>query len=114
MPDSLGVGWCDRCGEEHEWSRDEHPACIPPRHVLRFGEFHISREYRDWLLARAPDYTTAEVVGAYLGHGVFPSQDAWQCEQNGYDSDSSSEDSSEESLEPAVDLVVGAPAVIPR
>merc|ERR1719399_119905 len=43
---SESIGYCDRCDRKHDWAYDEHFDCIPPPHVLQFGDYRISRAYR--------------------------------------------------------------------
>merc|ERR1712232_1435589 len=81
LPDSISVGYCDTCKCKHDWARDEYMSCVPPAHVLQFGHYTISREYRDALLETYPHYDTEEVVGSFLGYGVFPSQNDWEAKQ---------------------------------
>jgi hypothetical protein len=51
--------------------------CVPPPDVLQFGGYEIPKDYRDALFEAHPHYTAEEVVGSYLGHGIFPSYDDW-------------------------------------
>jgi len=95
LPESVSVGFCHRCNRKHDWSQDEYMDCVPPLHVLQFGDYMISRAYREALFNEYPHYNTEEVVGSYLGYGIFPSQGQWemgdkdQWEASDEDSDSS-------------------------
>ena len=76
-------GYCAGCNKEHDWAQDEYFGCVPPRNVLRFGEYVIPRAYRDALYKFAPHYNTEEVMGSYLGHNPrFPSCSDWEEEQD--------------------------------
>lgn len=73
---------CQTCGKkEHDYEHELEKFwdCVPPKDILKFGEYEINKEYRDELYEKYPFYTTEEVVGSYLGHNpYFPSQeDYW-------------------------------------
>ena len=54
-------------------------SCIPPRHVLQFGEYTISMRYREALWKEYSFYTTEDVVGTFLGHTPnFPFESEWE------------------------------------
>ena len=87
---------CETCGKKaHDFVREEPMDCVPPRHILRFGNYVINKEYREALYVEFPFYTTEEVVGSYLGYNPhFPSEEKWleKQEMGEDDSDYDSED----------------------
>lgn len=76
---------CPTCGKAaHNFSKVEALNCVPPRSVLKFGEYRIKRSYRDALYAAHPYYNAEEVVGSFLGYNpYFPSEDDWFLEKKG-------------------------------
>ena len=74
---------CPTCGEPaHNFSKEEILDCIPPKSVMKFGEYRIRKTYRNALYLAHPNYTTREVVGSFLGHNpIFPSQEDWLLEK---------------------------------
>lgn len=76
---------CPTCGKDaHDFENEEIMDCVPPKHILRFGQYEIDKDYRDALYKHCPIYTAEEVVGSYLGYNPhFPSQDYWLAEKNG-------------------------------
>ena len=70
---------CLSCGKPaHDFEKEEAMNCVPPKSVLKFGNYEINRYYRNALYKEYPMYTSEEVVGSYLGHNPnFPSQMAW-------------------------------------
>ena len=70
---------CETCGKPaHNFEKEEIMECVPPRNVLKFGEYLIDKSYREALFQENSMYTAEEVVGSYLGHNpYFPSQDEW-------------------------------------
>lgn len=73
-----GFGYCEKCKKHHNWRLDEHMDCVPPAHVLRFGDNVLDPTYRNALLEHCAEYTTEEIVGSFLGHNPhFPSQGDW-------------------------------------
>lgn len=52
--------------------------CVPPLHVLNFGEYKLDPKYRQAVYEYSKNYNTEEVVGSFLGHNpYFPSQEKW-------------------------------------
>ncbi|SPY35873.1 Uncharacterised protein [Porphyromonas cangingivalis] len=80
------TGKCPTCGKKaHNFEMEEALYCVPPRDILKFGQYQIDKEYREAVYEEFPFYTTEEVVGSYLGYNPhFPSQNAWfeQKEEN--------------------------------
>jgi hypothetical protein len=77
-PTSLSIGYCTQCDEEHDWQEDEYMECVPPLHVLCFGEYTLDPNYRQAVYQHCKKYNTEEVVGSFLGHNPhFPSQEKW-------------------------------------
>jgi len=75
---SLSVGYCAQCDKEHDWQEDEHMKCMPPIHVLSFGEYTLDSKYRQAVYQHCKQYNTEEVVGSFLGHNpYFSSQEKW-------------------------------------
>ena len=75
---SLSIGYCTRCNKEHNWQEDEYMECVPPIHVLCFGEYTLDPKYREAVYQHCKQYNTEEVVGSFLGHNPhFPSQEKW-------------------------------------
>lgn len=74
---------CLSCGKKaHNFEKEEAFSCIPPKDVLKFGQFEINENYRQVLYQKFPFYNTEEVVGSYLGNNPhFPSQSEWLIEQ---------------------------------
>lgn len=74
---------CLTCGAgAHDFEQEEVFDCVPPKDVLRFGNFIIDKIYREALYKEFPMYTAEEVVGSFLGKNpYFLSQDAWLEEQ---------------------------------
>jgi len=74
---------CETCGKSaHDFANEEVLDCVPPRDVLRFGQYEINKEYREALYKEFPFYTAEEVVGSYLGHNPnFPSEGEWLDQQ---------------------------------
>jgi hypothetical protein len=70
---------CESCGKmAHDFSTEDGFECVPPKDVLTFGPYTISKEYRNALYKEFPMYTTEEVVGSYLGHNpFFSSEGEW-------------------------------------
>ncbi len=70
---------CPTCGKKaHNFEEEEVMDCVPPKSVLKFGEYEIDKKYRNVLYKHHPYYTAEEVVGSYLGHNpYFPSQRVW-------------------------------------
>ena len=70
-------GWCSRCAKHHDLSKNEHMDCVPPLHIVRFGPYRLSREYREALNEYCSAYTTEEIVGSYLGYNPhFPTEES--------------------------------------
>jgi len=77
-PTSPSIGYCTQCDEEHDWQEDEYMECVPPLHVLCFGEYTLDPNYRQAVYQHCKKYNTEEVVGSFLGHNPhFPSQEKW-------------------------------------
>lgn len=78
----LSILKCPTCGKNaHNFTDEEVLNCVPPKNVLRFGDFEINRAYRDELFLKHPNYTAEEIMGSFLGHNpIFPSQDEWLSE----------------------------------
>jgi len=70
---------CKTCGKNaHDFASEEVLDCVPPRGILRFGQYEINKDYREALYTEFPFYTAEEVVGSYLGFNPnFPSEGAW-------------------------------------
>ncbi len=70
---------CLSCGKKaHNFEKEEAFSCIPPKEVLKFGQYEINKEYREALYLEFPFYNAEEVVGSYLGHNHnFKSQRDW-------------------------------------
>ena len=70
---------CPSCGKKtHNFEKDEIMDCVPPKNVLKFGQYEINKNYRNALYKYCSIYTAEEVVGSYLGHNPhFPSQSEW-------------------------------------
>jgi hypothetical protein len=70
---------CPTCGKKaHNFEKEEALYCVPPKDVLKFGEYSIDKRYRAALYKEYPFYTSEEVVGSFLGHNpYFPSQSVW-------------------------------------
>lgn len=70
---------CPTCGKDaHDFLKEEAFNCVPPKEVLRFGDYEIDKKYRKELYNKFPLYNTEEIVGTYLGHNPhYPSQDKW-------------------------------------
>ena len=59
---------CPTCGKKaHDFEKEEIMDCVPPKDVLKFGEYEIDKDYRKALYDFYPFYTAEEVVGSYLG-----------------------------------------------
>jgi len=75
---SLSIGHCMQCDKEHDWQKEEYMECVPPIHVLCFGEYILDPKYRQAVYQHCKQYNTEEVVGSFLGHNPhFPSQEKW-------------------------------------
>ena len=76
---------CPTCGKEaHDFEREEIMDCVPPRNVLKFGNYVIDKRYREALYRKFPNYTAEEVVGSFLGYNPnFPDESEWFDKQNG-------------------------------
>ncbi len=74
---------CPSCGKNaHDFRTEEALNCVPPKDVLRFGDYEIDRSYRNALFSKFPNYTAEEIVGSFLGHNsIFPSQEEWLSEE---------------------------------
>lgn len=70
---------CPTCGKKaHDFEKEEALNCVPPKEVLKFGEYQIDKKYRKALYKEFPMYTSEEVVGSYLGcNPYFLSQNVW-------------------------------------
>ncbi len=70
---------CPTCGKKaHNFELEEALDCVPPKNVLKFGEFVIDKKYRNALYRKYPFYNAEEIVGSFLGHNpFFPSQRMW-------------------------------------
>ena len=73
------IAKCPTCGKKaHDFEKEEALDCVPPREILKFGNYLIDKEYREALYEQFPFYSTEEVVGSYLGYNrYFPSQRDW-------------------------------------
>lgn len=71
---------CPTCGKPaHDFEKEEALDCIPPKNVLKFGDYTIDKNYREALYKEYPHYTSEEVVGSFLGYNpYFPSQSEWR------------------------------------
>ena len=68
--------------ESHNFEEEEFLYCVPPPETLKFGNYVLSKEYKEALFDDYPFYTAEEVVGSFLGHNpYFPSQDEWEEER---------------------------------
>ncbi len=74
---------CLSCGKKaHNFEKEEALSCIPPKHILKFGQFEINKDYREELYQKFPLYNTEEVLGTYFGHNSkYPSQSEWLLEK---------------------------------
>jgi len=70
---------CPTCGKPaHDFEKEEAFDCVPPKNVLKFGDYTIDEKYREALFKAHPYYTSEEVVGSFLGHNpYYPSQSEW-------------------------------------
>lgn len=77
--DSGAHDTCPSCRKaSHDFQHEEVMECIPPLHVLKFGDYVMDRAYRDALHAFAPHYCTEEIMGSYFGHNPhWPCHDTW-------------------------------------
>lgn len=74
---------CPTCGKvAHDFTNEEIMNCVPPKDVLRFGQYEINKEYREALYNEFPYYTAEEVVGSHLGRNPnFPGENEWLDQQ---------------------------------
>merc|ERR1712100_339927 len=58
LGNDLCVGRCDgHCNKVQDWSVNEHENCIPPLHVLKFGDLPVmDANYRQALYDLCPHY----------------------------------------------------------
>ncbi len=78
---------CPTCGKKaHNFEIEEVLDCVPPKDVLKFGDYMIDKEYRKALYKEYPFYNAEEIVGSFIGHNpYFPSQEDWFFEQENDD-----------------------------
>lgn len=83
MKEQMNLKKCQTCGKKaHDFENEEIMDCIPPKNILKFGEYIIDKDYRNALYELYPVYTVEEIVGSYLGHNpYFVDQDTWLEEQ---------------------------------
>ena len=74
---------CPSCSENcHNFEDEEFLSCVPPPDTLKFGDYVLSKEYKEALFNYSPSYNVEEVVGSFLGYNpYFPSQDQWEEER---------------------------------
>eukprot|EP01084_Bolivina_argentea_P138850 244361_1 len=74
---------CKTCNQkEHDYSKEEHLACVLPKDVLQFGPHQINKKYREALFSEYSFYNSEEIIGSFLGHNpYFPSQSEWLQQQ---------------------------------
>jgi len=83
LPESDSVGFCSRCDKSHDWSKDEFMNCVPPIHIIQFGEYRMNHEYRRAVDQYCHLYDTEEIMGSFLGHNPhFPNFEKWTRKQN--------------------------------
>ena len=79
--------------ESHNFEEEEFLYCVPPPETLQFGNYVLSKEYKEALFDEYPFYTAEEVVGSFLGHNpYFPSQDEWEEENPSAEDDGESDE----------------------
>lgn len=55
----------------HNYEKEKIMHCVPPKYVLKFGDYTIDKSYRNTLCKLYPFYTEEEIVGSYLGYNPY-------------------------------------------